>query len=356
MSAPGDIPEILARSALGQYDLQAASFELIKKWQNKHLFRVISAEEDFLLRIYAPPRAKRLEPSFSEQALCSKLTWMEALRREAGLRIPEPVRTSCGSLTVQASAEGAAQPQTALLLRWVPGTVKTVHDLTTEDLYLFGRHAARLHRHAEGYAPPESFFRPRWDWNRLFGERARLWRVGRQAFSESELKVFAAVAERSQRELRRMGKSRKTYGIVHRDLQPENLVFNEDGASAIDFEGCGWSYYMYDLAVMLLRLEERGEDCASLESAMLEGYSRVRRLPGDHQLILRIFVAMRIVDKVTVTLRLKEPLTHPAARAFLANAVTRLEEILAADPEPSPRSVSSLLKHALRRARAHTSR
>ena len=80
MSAPGAVPEALARSALAQYELQDASFELVKKWQNKHLFRVGSAGEDFLLRAYAPPHRKRLEPSFSEQALRSKLIWMEALR------------------------------------------------------------------------------------------------------------------------------------------------------------------------------------------------------------------------------------------------------------------------------------
>lgn len=351
MSAPGGIPEALARSALVQYDLRDASFELVKKWQNKHLFRVNSAGEDFLLRAYAPPHAKRLEPSFSEQALRSKLVWMEALRREAGLQVPEPVRASGNALTVQASAEGVPQPHTALLLRWVPGTVKTVDELSAENLYLFGQHAARLHLHAESYAHPEGFFRPKWDWNRLFGERARLWRVGRRAFSESEMRVFAAIAERSQRDLGKMGKSRKTYGIVHRDLQPENIVFGAGKAAAIDFEGCGWSYYMYDLAVMLLRLEERGDDYSSLKTAMLEGYSRVRSLPRDHQRLLRTFVAMRIVDKVTVTLRLREPARNPQARAFLTNAVTRLEEILAADPAPS-RSMTSLLKSTFKRARA----
>ena len=351
MSAPGDIPGALARSALAQYELQDASFELVKKWQNKHLFRVAYAGEDYLLRAYAPPHARRLEPSFSEQALRSKLIWMEALRREAGLRVPEPVRASGDALTVQASAEELPQPHTALLLRWVPGTVKTVDTVSAEDLYLFGQHAARLHRHAESYAHPEGFFRPRWDWNRLFGERARLWRVGRRAFSEGEMRVFAAIAERSQRDLGKMGKSNKTYGIVHRDLQPENIVFDGGGAAAIDFEGCGWSYYMYDLAVMLLRLEERGDDYSSLKTAMLEGYTRVRPLPPDHQRLLRTFVAMRIVDKVTVALRIREPAKNPQSRAYLTNAVTRLEEILAADPVPS-RSMTSLLKNKFKRARA----
>lgn len=320
----GLILKRLAEAALEEYGLRGARFDLLKGFQGKHLFRVVSAEKgEFLLRMYTERRSnRRLAASFSEEALRSQLLWMEALRRGARLSVPEPIRTTEGALTARASAEGT-EDRNCLLLGWVPGEHKVPKHLTPDDLRIVGAYAARLHLHAERFSVPEGFVRPTWNWGSLFAPSARIWHAGSAILSEGEMKVLSDTAKSVQETLRELGTGGGTFGMIHRDLQPENLVFDGERVSAIDFEGCGWGYYLYDLAVLLLRLEESGERYEPLRAALLEGYQQVRYLPEEH---LDTFVAMRRVDRITRVLRLAKPMEHSSAHELLHGSVEKLEK------------------------------
>lgn len=278
-----------ARAALERYGLRGARFALIKGGPGKLLFGVRSRHRGgFLLRVYEPHR--RRDADFIE----SELIWLQALRREAGLPAPEPVRAEDGSLVPHVSFEGAFKPRPCVLLRWVPGT-PGVGALGPEDISLIGSYAARLHRHSEQYDPPEKFVRPReWEWEWVFGEAAPLWSEGERFLSASELEALRAAAERVRADLRDLGEDRSVFGIIHRDLTPENFVFHEDRAYAIDFDQCGPGHYLFDLAVTLSALEAYGQSRApTLQAALIEGYREERRLPEGHLRYLDTFMALR---------------------------------------------------------------
>ena len=321
----------LARSALQQYGMQDANVALIRaRGGGTLVFRATSAGtgEDFLLKMYLPPRSQRKVVSRSEDALRSQLLWQSALRREAELPVQEPVPTSEGELTSIARVEGVEEDRIAVLMSWVPGEQKAPEELRRKELRMMGAHAARLHRHAESYAHPEGFLRPRWGWRSTFGGSRPLWRRGREFYSSEEMAVFRAASEYVRRDLRSLGKGSEVFGLIHRDIQAKNLIFDGGRVHAIDFESCGWGHYLFDLALISLRLEWRGEEHAGLHEALLEGYRQVRPLSRDHEQYLETFAVMRIVERLNVLLRLEDPASHHQGRTYLPEAARRLERFV----------------------------
>jgi Ser/Thr protein kinase RdoA (MazF antagonist) len=319
---------------LERYGLRGSRSSLLKQDQHKMLFHVVSPTRDrFLLRTYK--RHRRF--AVSEDVLRSELLWLQSLRREMRLAVPEPVPAADGSLVCHVACEGNPEALRCVLLRWLPGRRKGA-DLSPSDLSLAGSYVARLHRHSERYAVPEGFVRPYvWNWDWVFGETAPLWDKGESVYSADELDVFRAAAGRVRRDLHTLGKGSDVFGVIHQDLHPDNFVFHEGEAYAIDFENCGWGYYLFDLAVTLWALEAYGDRRAPMQAAFLEGYRRERTLPDGYARYVEAFMAMRVARKVNRILDGKTPGLRPQGRRrLLAGSVRRLEGFVSSDERAGP--------------------
>lgn len=191
-----------------------------------------------------------------------------------------------------------------------------------------GLYTARLHEYAEQWSPPAEFVRSSWDWDRLFGASTILWSAGANVYRKDELQVFAAAAERIQKNLRTLGKGPGVFGMIHSDLNPSNFVFRDGEAYVIDFEQCGWGYYLFDIEVTLSEFEDWGDRCAPLQAAFLEGYQLVRPLPSEYQAYRETFKAMRTVDLVEWILEWESPEFRPWGPKYLSYAVETLTQFL----------------------------
>jgi Ser/Thr protein kinase RdoA (MazF antagonist) len=175
----------------------------------------------------------------------------------------------------------------------------------------------------------------------VFGETAPIWNEGKNVYSQSELDVFRAAAERVRLDLQELGKDSDVFGVIHRDLHTNNLLFHNGKAYIIDFENCGWGYYLFDLAVTHWTLEGFGERGVPKQVALLEGYQRDRPLPEAHWRYLRTFVAMRMVQRTNVVLTWETPTHRPWGPGWLPGSVKALEEFLASEGEAVPVALSS---------------
>lgn len=289
-----------------RYDLPSFGLRLLKGAHNKQIFRVSSPERgNFLLRMYVPPPVKtRVEEPrpitviHSEAGLHSQMLWLLDLRRTMRLPVPEPVQLADGSLVGNVSVEGVSGSRNFALMRWIPGDLFTSISMENAEgsrssVFSLGSYIARLHRHAEQYTAPEGFLRPRWDWDYLFGPSSRLWSTGKAVFSEEEMEALRVTAERVRQELQATGETRDAFGMIHRDLHRGNLLHHEGTLYAIDFDHCGWGYYLYDLTMPYMQMAHFGHRCEEMREVFLEGYQRERSLPGNCQKRLEVFVAMR---------------------------------------------------------------
>jgi Ser/Thr protein kinase RdoA (MazF antagonist) len=152
---------------------------------------------------------------------------------------------------------------------------------------------ARLHEHASRFRIPKSFVRPRWDHGGLF-ERDAETGAGWDRLTRRQARLFETVGERLGEVMGRLGTDRSVFGLIHADLIFSNVLFQRGEACAIDFDDCGFSYFLYDMAILLDRIEMR-EDYPALRAALLDGYRQVRPLAREHEAYLDLFVLARWV-------------------------------------------------------------
>lgn len=227
----------------------------------------------------------------------SELLWLLALRHEAGLVVPEPVATRAGELVTCASAEGVPEARSCVVFRWVDGRFLEAR-LGSTQMERVGAFMAKLHRHAEQFVPPESFFRKRWDYEGLRNEvlgtdLAQSWAY----LSPEGRDIIDAVGERVQHTMQILGEGSEVFGLIHADFYQRNYLFSQGEVHAIDFDGCGWGYYLFDIGVAFSTLLARG-DYAALRQAFLHGYRQVRSLSIEHEALIDTFIAARLMCHV----------------------------------------------------------
>ena len=108
-------------------------------------------------------------------------------------------------------------------------------------------------------------------------------------------------------------------GLIHGDLHQENYLFERGTARAIDFDDCGWGFFLYDVAVTLSEIEGRPR-YAELRDALLDEYAGRRSLPANADEPRRARdpppdPAADLGDRVARTRRVPRGLAEPGARA-----------------------------------------
>ena len=273
----------VALAALDRYGLPEGRLTFVTHGENT-TFRHESAAGRHLVRVHRPRRHGRDVDSAA--AIRSELAWLQAIRAETDLSVPEVVVTTDGAPIVRASAVGEAR--LCSVLRWMDGRIREASPRPVH-LRRLGEAMARLHLHADGWTPPPDFVRIHWDHETFFGDvmvygetsAAGCWRL-----LPTEVRArFESVAARTGDLMARVDDR----GLIHADLHLGNALFHRGGVRMIDFDDCGAGPRLYDLAVALWELRD-GPDYAAFRDALLEGYLTHRDLDVTH---LDAFIAVR---------------------------------------------------------------
>ena len=139
--------------------------------------------------------------------------------------------------------------------------------------------------------------------------------------------VLEEAASSLQPVMDELGTGAEAWGLIHADLHLENVVFANGQARPIDFDDCGFGYWLYDIAVALweLRLHDHW---SALYQAFLDGYAQHRPVPHDQLLYLDAFIAAR---EATIGLAMAA-MTHdvPEYRVYLDEDMRNAAETIRA--------------------------
>ncbi len=311
----------LALKALASYDL--GDFTL-RPLQHRH-------NATFLIRAGGCRYVLRVNrPGHRDLALFrSELEWLDAITRDTDLVVPVPVADREGNLFTVASSPGIPEPRVCALFRWVNGRFCGQHDLTGRHLERVGRLMGRLHCHAEGFVPPAGFTRIRWDAGGLLGGVYGGKTADAKAVLDPARRAAVDRAESSTRvAMERLGEAASVFGLIHGDLHQMNYVFLRGEARALDFDDCGWGYYLGDMGATLGPLVSR-EDFASLRAAFLLGYTSVRPLDAGHERMLTSFlIADRLKIAVWMAGRRDNPGLRDGIPGFVRDRVDQIEAMM----------------------------
>ena len=326
----------LALHVLTAYDVRQPHLSPLLHEDNT-TFRVEDANgERYVLRIHRPLR--------TVEAVRSELMWLAALRRETEFVVPEPVPTRDGDLVAVSNLEGIPEPRICVLFRWVEGRFLDTR-LTPFHLERVGALMAGLQSHGTSFQKPDGFMRGRLD---SLTDRAR--RTAARGASEATVRAqidhpddeaaairlitetcspedgvrVATLIQRSREVQRAVGQGSKTFGLIHGDLHQGNYLFHEGQVRAIDFDDCGYEYYLYDMAVTLSEVNGR-KDTPALRKSFLAGYRTVRSFSPEHEQYLDTFIALRDLQLLTWKIEMRN---HPAFReSWMASVREMLQDI-----------------------------
>jgi len=275
--------EMLPR-ILEHYDLHVVSHEHLRTSENAVIKLLSDDGRACALRI------RKIIGTYQEQIM-SELIVLRDFSESTGADIPAPLATRSGELFCIVNDDG--NDFMCIIFSWVGGVHLGGHEITPLHMTSMARAVAQLHRFSSSYHPPEKLFRPVYDDAWFFGDKS--WTASREFVSrlDPDDAAYLCAANDSIRErLRQYPNNAETFGLIHYDLHVGNFLFNGDKANMIDFDECGFGWYLFDLAHILFEFigDQRFD---SFKKVAAENYGAGRVCPAYSDSDLNLFLALQ---------------------------------------------------------------
>jgi Ser/Thr protein kinase RdoA (MazF antagonist) len=190
-------------------------------------------------------------------------------------------------------AEGLDAPRFMVLFHFVNGDAPDESGDITDGFEELGAIAARCHEHVLEWKKPANFERLTWDAEAVFGPNATWgnWRDAPEVTPEVA-EVLERVEATVRARLDAFGKSEDRFNLIHADMRLANLLVDENGTRLIDFDDCGWGYFLYDFAAAISFIEDDPR-IPAMKAAWVHGYRSVRAMSDDEEAEIDTFVMLR---------------------------------------------------------------
>jgi Ser/Thr protein kinase RdoA (MazF antagonist) len=277
----------LAEQALELYDLP--------RYAGVHL---VSISENEIYRVEAPSGrrwALRVQrPGYqSKRSLASEMAWLAALRRDGVVATQIPVAGVDGEWVQMVRDGDGGQARNVVLFEWENGSHPRIETDLRQCFRRLGAITAQMHVHSRTWQRPEGFVRFTWDFETALGETPR-WGRWRDALgmNADRFDLFGRTAELIGERLSAYGRGPDRFGLAHCDLRLENLLIDNGQIKVIDFDDCGFSWYMYDAAAAV-SFNEHLPQVPGLIACWLEGYRTVSDVSSAEEEEVPTFLMMR---------------------------------------------------------------
>jgi Ser/Thr protein kinase RdoA (MazF antagonist) len=278
----------LATAATQLYDLpQALDIKLINLSENATYKVEAAGGKRWALRIHR-------DGYHSKTAIASELAWLMDLRSAGVVTTPAPIKGCDGEIIQRLGHARMPRPRNIVLFDWETGVEPGIDEDLSKPFEVLGEVTARMHLHTRGWKRPPWFTRMTWDFETSLGEAAPhwgRWREGMGVDAEKQ-KLFGRTVDLIGQRLMAYGKSPDRFGLIHCDLRLANLLMDGAAVKAIDFDDCGFGWYMYDAATPVSFYEHEPQVPGLIES-WKTGYRRVAALSKEDETEIPTFVMLR---------------------------------------------------------------
>ena len=280
----GQEPDTLAQTSLAHWPVPSDCRAELISYSENMTFRISNdAGYQSILRLHRPDYHDRV-------AIESELHWMEALNR-SGVATPPVIPGHDGQKLQQRQIH--RRTLFMVMFAFLEGHEPDPGDDLPTAFGQLGTLAARCHRQATEWPDSAQMTRPHWDENAVFGS-APLWGRWQDApnLTPEAHKVIARAQNLLSSRLTRFGKSPDRYGLIHADMRLANLLIHDRHVRLIDFDDCGFGWFLYDFAAAISFMENRPE-IETLRESWLAGYQEIRPLEPESLHEIDSFVLLR---------------------------------------------------------------
>lgn len=278
----------LAQRALGHYDLPAGSTVALWNLSENATYRIEAPDgQRWALRIHR-------EGYQSREAIASELAWAMDLRRTSVAITPSPVAGRNGELIQQLAHPRMTNTRHAVLFDWETGSEPGIGDDLARAFQSLGETAARMHVHARQWQQPAWFTRHTWNFDTALGAERPHWGRWRNGIGMDSLteRLFGRTVKLIEKRLAAYGTGTDRFGLIHADLRLANLLIDGCTVKVIDFDDCGFSWYMYDAATPV-SFHEHEPQVPELIEHWKAGYRKVTPLTKEDEAEIPTFVMLR---------------------------------------------------------------
>ena len=270
--------------------------ELLPAWgfPTNSSIKLLSLSENAVFLVECPLDNKKLVlrahfQGYNTQAeIDAELIWLCAIIAETDLETVKPVPTLRGVLR-----NTLADGRSIVGFEYIDGVLLESGDDLRPTMEKLGVMTAKLHLHSKTWCPPKGFQRKSWDFENCLGEDAIFgdWRKS-VGLSSDGYKMIANAVTVLEKRLLSWGTGVDRFGLIHGDLKPANLLIGSTGPILLDFDDCGFGWYLYDFGCAATDLNTV-EDIDTCISAWVKGYRRVSPLSQREEQMLPTFVLLR---------------------------------------------------------------
>jgi Ser/Thr protein kinase RdoA (MazF antagonist) len=277
----------LAQQALNLYGLpRNASIRLVSHSENEIYQVEAPSGRRWALRVQRPGYQ-------TEISLASEIAWLAALRQDGVVATPTPIAGLNGEWVQSLRHPSLPEPRNMVLFAWENGRRPVIGEDLRQSFRRLGAVIARMHVQSSAWQRPKWFERFTWNFETALGEIARWgrWRDG-LGMNAAKVDLFGRTVDLVRERLAAYGSGPGRFGLAHCDLRLDNLLLREGEVKVLDFDDCGFSWYMYDVATPI-SFYEHLLHVHSLIELVLEGYGTVRAVSKADQEEIPTFVMLR---------------------------------------------------------------
>ena len=248
-----DIFDSLAEDALRKYGMEPDwEATLLQLSENiTYLIENRLTGEKAVLRISRPGY-------HSMDELEAELLWLKEIKNYTPLIVADPIKGNNGSYIQLINSWMINNTYACILYEFLDGRAP---DESDEQAILarftdLGEATAYLHRHVKMWNKSDRLNRFVWDYDTMIGNSPRWgrWQQAEELTGESA-RMLERVSSVIKDRLAQYGKNPKNFGLIHADLRLANLLIEDDRIKVIDFDDCGFGWFMHDLAASVSFIE-----------------------------------------------------------------------------------------------------
>lgn len=319
----------LAVAALAHHAIDVSALRLVQQGFNA-TFRVDGTSS-------ADGRSGRWALRLNAQGLRSpaetaaELAWIESLGQGGEVRVARVERAVDQRPMVLVPSEPLGREVVAVLFEWLPGRLLP-EDPRPVEVRRLGRLTAALHADGERWRPPAGTALGRIDDARM-GLADHL--ADHPLLDATQRSIVREVSERADATFDAL-RTRHPGHVIHGDLHPGNLMTAAGTLSVLDFDDCGISHPLHDLAITAYHLRPTEH-----EGELYRGYESIGSLPEHTADEFESLVAARNVAILNDTVTVNAAWVADLLPTYVPNTVTKLRHYL--DTETYRHDVDGLL-------------
>jgi len=283
----------IAKEALKAYSINNATIEFINQSQGAVYKITDENNKHYCLKLYISADNDIPEKNIVN----SELEWVAAIARDTDITVPESYKNIhgeyvavvdgiCCSLMKWLDGEQCGQNRMMWALFGDEDDINERED--KEEAFNYIKVIGTLHKHSSNWKPPAGFARPinditDDDLKEIIAGFDILNNLDTDMYNKTSLQIIKQAGIKAMEKKKTYEKNNKTWGLVHDGFIWFNYIINNSEIYPIDFAGCGYNYYMANLA--------QGMHFTSpfKRQFFLDMYSKYFSLPDDYVSQLETF-------------------------------------------------------------------